>query len=54
MTKIKTLPRTCIGVDVIVGLPVAMGKLFLETYRLLNELGVSHLQVFTCPEQATT
>ena len=48
VAKIKSLmPQACIGVDVIVGLPVETDEDLLETYHYLNELDISYLHVFT-------
>ncbi len=52
---IKTLmPHCCIGVDVITGFPGESDELFMQTYKLLNELPVSYLHVFTYSERANT
>ena len=47
-------PDTCIGVDVIVGFPGETDELFAETYKLLNELDISYLHVFTYSERENT
>lgn len=47
-------PNTCIGVDVIVGFPGETDELFAETYKLLNELDISYLHVFTYSERENT
>jgi threonylcarbamoyladenosine tRNA methylthiotransferase MtaB len=50
----KTMPKACIGVDVIVGFPGETDELFLETYNFLNELDISYLHVFTYSERPNT
>ncbi len=53
--KIKsTMPHACIGVDVIVGFPGETDQLFLETYKLLSDLDISYLHVFTYSERPNT
>ncbi len=53
--KIKELMPDCaIGVDVIVGYPGETDEEFLKTYKLLNELPVSYLHVFTYSERDNT
>lgn len=53
--KIKSLmPHACIGVDVIVGYPGETDELFLETYKLLSDLDISYLHVFTYSERPNT
>ncbi len=55
VSKIKEImPNACIGVDVIVGFPGETDKLFLETYRYLNDLPISYLHVFTYSERPNT
>lgn len=55
VAKIKELnPKTCIGVDVIVGFPGETDEDFMETYNFLNELDISYLHVFTYSERANT
>ncbi len=55
VTKIKeTLPNACIGVDVIVGFPGETDEEFLKTYKLLVDLEVSYLHVFTYSERENT
>lgn len=50
----KRNPKTCIGVDVIVGFPGETDEEFMTTYNFLNELPVSYLHVFTYSERANT
>ncbi|MGY5354385.1 tRNA (N(6)-L-threonylcarbamoyladenosine(37)-C(2))-methylthiotransferase MtaB [Wenyingzhuangia sp. IMCC45467] len=50
----ETMPNACIGVDVIVGFPGETDKIFLETYKLLSELDISYLHVFTYSERDNT
>ena len=50
----KLNPKTCIGVDVIVGFPGETDEEFMTTYNFLNELPVSYLHVFTYSERANT
>ncbi len=53
--KIKsTMPHACIGVDVIVGFPGETDQLFIETYKLLSDLDISYLHVFTYSERPNT
>ncbi len=53
--KIKELMPDCaIGVDVIVGYPGETDEEFLKTYKMLNELPVSYLHVFTYSERDNT
>ena len=53
--NIKRLnPSTCIGVDVIVGLPGETDEEFMETVNFLKDLDVSYLHVFTYSERAKT
>lgn len=47
-------PKTCIGVDVIVGFPGETNEDFLETINFLKELEISYLHVFTYSERANT
>jgi threonylcarbamoyladenosine tRNA methylthiotransferase MtaB len=50
----RSIPRCCIGVDVIVGFPGESHADFLETYNYLNELDISYLHVFTYSERDGT
>jgi len=50
----KRSPRAGIGVDVIVGFPGETEKRFEETYRMLVDLPVSYLHVFTYSEREKT
>jgi threonylcarbamoyladenosine tRNA methylthiotransferase MtaB len=50
----KLNPKTCIGVDVIVGFPGETDEEFMTTYNFLNELPISYLHVFTYSERANT
>ena len=50
----KMNPKTCIGVDVIVGFPGETDEEFMKTYDFLNALPVSYLHVFTYSERANT
>ena len=56
--RIKTIKKyysdTCIGVDVIVGFPGETEEEFLKTYKLLSELDVSYLHVFSYSERPQT
>ena len=53
--KITSLmPHCCIGADVIVGFPGESESDFLETYRFIQELGISYLHVFTYSERDHT
>lgn len=53
--KIKdNMPDCGIGVDVIVGFPGETDEHFMQTYRLLEELPVSYLHVFTYSERDNT
>ncbi len=53
--KIKALmPHACIGADVIVGFPGESEEDFLETYRLIQDLDISYLHVFTYSERPNT
>ncbi|NIJ54255.1 tRNA (N(6)-L-threonylcarbamoyladenosine(37)-C(2))-methylthiotransferase MtaB [Dyadobacter arcticus] len=55
VARIKTLmPDCCIGVDVIVGHPGETQELFEESYRFLNDLGISYMHVFTYSERENT
>lgn len=55
VNTIKSLdPRTCIGVDVIVGFPGETDEEFLETIDFLKDLDISYLHVFTYSERANT
>jgi len=55
VARIKSvMPQACIGADVIVGFPGETHDDFLETYRLLNDLPVSYLHVFTYSERDHT
>ena len=47
----KILPHAGIGIDVIVGYPAETDKDFEDTYRLLTELPVSYLHVFSYSER---
>ncbi len=47
-------PKTCIGVDVIVGFPGETDEDFMTTYNFLNDLPISYLHVFTYSERANT
>jgi threonylcarbamoyladenosine tRNA methylthiotransferase MtaB len=47
-------PKTCIGVDVIVGFPGETDEEFLDTVNFLKELDISYLHVFTYSERAKT
>ena len=51
---VARIPDCGIGVDVIVGFPGETDEEFDETYRLLHELPVSYLHVFTYSERAHT
>ena len=50
----KKIPNVSIGVDVITGFPTESEEDFMQTYNLLNELGVSYLHVFTYSERENT
>jgi len=50
----RLMPDCCIGGDVIVGFPGETEEEFQATYRLLNELPVSYLHVFTYSERPDT
>lgn len=50
----ERLPRAGIGVDVIVGFPGETEYHFEETYRMLVDLPVSYLHVFTYSERENT
>ena len=50
----KTMPDSCIGVDVIVGFPGETDDYFLETFQFLERLPVSYLHVFTYSERPNT
>lgn len=53
--RIKELmPHACIGCDVIVGFPGETENDFMETYRFINEFGISYLHVFTYSERRDT
>lgn len=53
--KIKSkIPNIAIGVDVIVGFPSETDDDFDETYKLLSDLEVSYLHVFTYSERENT
>ncbi len=53
--KIKeVMPHACIGVDIIVGFPGETEDHFLDTYKLLSELDISYLHVFTYSERDNT
>jgi len=53
--KIKSkIPNIAIGVDVIVGFPSETDDDFNETYKLLSNLEVSYLHVFTYSERENT
>ena len=53
--KIKSkIPNIAIGVDVIVGFPSETDDDFNETYKLLSDLEVSYLHVFTYSERENT
>ena len=50
----KTLPDSCIGIDVIVGFPNETEEDFLDTYHFLKELPASYLHVFSYSERPDT
>lgn len=50
----EVMPDACIGVDVIVGFPGETEEKFLETYKLLSEMPISYLHVFTYSERENT
>jgi len=53
--KIKSkIPNIAIGIDVIVGFPSETDDDFNETYKLLSNLEVSYLHVFTYSERENT
>jgi threonylcarbamoyladenosine tRNA methylthiotransferase MtaB len=53
--KIKNkIPNISIGVDVIVGFPTETNEDFNQTYKLLSELEVAYLHVFTYSERENT
>lgn len=47
-------PKTCIGVDVIVGFPGETDEEFMDTVNFLKDLEISYLHVFTYSERAKT
>jgi len=47
-------PKTCIGVDVIVGFPGETDEEFMDTVNFLKDLDISYLHVFTYSERAKT
>ena len=49
-----SIPDVCIGVDVIVGFPGETEDDFNHTYKVLEELNISYLHVFTYSERANT
>ena len=49
-----SIPGVCIGVDVIVGFPGETEDDFNHTYKVLDELDVSYLHVFTYSERENT
>lgn len=48
------IPHCCIGVDVIVGFPGETEEEFMKTYRMLREMDISYLHVFTYSERPNT
>ena len=48
------MPNACIGVDVIVGFPGETEEEFNLTYKLIQELPISYLHVFTYSERDNT
>ena len=55
INKVKSsIPDVCIGVDVIVGFPGETEDDFNHTYKVLEELDVSYLHVFTYSERENT
>lgn len=53
--KINSInPKTCIGVDVIVGFPGETDEEFMDTVNFLKDLDISYLHVFTYSERAKT
>ena len=58
VNRIETIldydPDTCIGVDVIVGFPGETEQEFEKTYRLLADLDISYLHVFSYSERPRT
>lgn len=55
ITKIRELmPDSFLGVDVIVGFPGEGEEEFMETYRLLEEVGASFLHIFPFSERPGT
>ncbi len=51
---IEINPKTCIGVDVIVGFPGETDEEFMDTVNFLKDLDISYLHVFTYSERAKT
>ena len=47
-------PNICLGVDVIVGFPGESEKDFMKTYKMLENLEVSYLHVFSYSERDST
>lgn len=47
-------PNTSIGADVIVGYPGETESQFMETYKLIEELGLTHLHVFPYSKRKNT
>ena len=53
--KVKEyLPNSCIGVDTIVGFPNESNYDFDQTYKILNDLDISYLHVFSYSERKNT
>jgi len=50
----KIIPNICIGVDIIVGYPTETEENFLETFKLINDLDISYLHVFSYSDRDST
>jgi threonylcarbamoyladenosine tRNA methylthiotransferase MtaB len=48
------MPFACIGVDVIVGFPGETDEDFLDTYKFIDSIDISHLHVFPYSERPNT
>jgi threonylcarbamoyladenosine tRNA methylthiotransferase MtaB len=50
----ETFPRAAFGADIIVGYPGETEEMFMDTYRLLEELPITHFHVFPFSKRQKT
>jgi threonylcarbamoyladenosine tRNA methylthiotransferase MtaB len=50
----KIMPYACIGVDIIVGFPGETQEYFLESYRFIEIIDISYINIFTYSERINT